>query len=687
MNKKITLLALAFCLFSGITKAQVSITSATPYTQDFNTLPATGSSTTNPSPANWWRYAPTAGTATINVTSGTSNAGGFYSTGTGTNTDRSLGTLYSSSARPLYAGVKFINNTGSTIVSATVSYKCEQWRRGNTNAGLADTLLFEYTYTTDSINHGTWTNVSALVGSSTNTTTTTGALDGNAVFKNVSGTISGLVVPAGGSFWIRFSDFDVSPGSDDILSVDDFSIAFTTGTVAACTTPASSAINLVANQTGTTSIAGSFSSTTADGFLVLLDSNATQPTVVNGTAYTVGQLVGTSVVISNSAATTFSKNGLIPNTVYRVWVFPYNNAGCTGGPNYKQAPVSSDTAKTLIDACPEPTAEPTNLVFTNVTNTTITGKFNKAVPAPNGGYVVVFSTSSNTGIPLDSTSYSVGDSINYSSFKSKVIAVGTDSNFSVSGLVAGTRYYFVVVPFNTCGGFPNYNRTTPLRDDTTTTGTAPLVDCVQPSGVSNTSIIKLDSTATTITIKWTKPANADSVLVAAGPLSTIGFVDVRDSAYYAVGSTIPGSNAKVYFRGTDSTVILTGLTANTVYKIVIATFNNKNCTNGPNYSGLANTTIKTANTITGIKTRNAEAEFSIYPNPTNTGLLSVKFNNQLKEDAVIEVVDILGQKLTAQKVSNGTGFQTIDVSNFAKGTYILNVVYKGENNVSTFIVQ
>ena len=446
------------------------------------------------------------------------------------------------------------------------------------------------------------------------------------------------------------------------------------------------------------------------------------------------------------------------------------------------------------------------LAFAQVTETSIKGKFNKTNPAPNG-YVVVYSTSSNVGYPVDSSTYNVGDSIKYSSYKSKVAYVGTDSNFTVNGLISGTKYYFAVLPYNICGIYPNYNRTSPLRADTTTAGTPPLADCtqpsginlstvtkvdstentitikwrnsvsdsimivagptntigfvsirdsvyyavgstisgsqakvyfrgtdstlvltgllsntvykilfatfnnknctngpnysgvanitirtaagsdcVQPSGVSNTSIIKVDSTSSSITVKWTNPTNADSVMIMAGPNLTIGFVSVRDSVYYAVGSTIPGSQAIVYYRGKDSTVTITGLTANTVYKILFATFNNKNCTNGPNYSGVASTTIRTAIT-NGVKYNNVEAEFALYPNPTSNGSLFVKFKTPLREPAVIEVMDVLGRNLSTQKIAYGTDMQTIDVSNFARGTYLLNVVYKGSNNVSTFIVE
>lgn len=819
MNKRISFFFLMLCLMTGIAQAQVSITNSTPYTQNFDGLPSTGAPTsTNPNPANWYRYAATTGATALTVGNGSSNTGGFYSAGdtaTASRSDRALGSLLSSGSKPLYFGVKFVNNTGSTIVSATVSYSCEQWRRGNNNAGLKDTLLFEYSTNADSVQLGTWTGVPGLTGSSVNSSTTTGALNGNTNSSLVSGNITGLAIPNGATFWIRYNDFDVSPGSDDLLAVDDFSISFTTGSVAACAEPANSVTNVVLSATGTTSVSGSFTGTTpaADGYLVLLDSTATVPTIVDATTYTVGQSVGTAVVVSNGTSTTFNKSGLVANTIYHAYVYPYNNTSCSGGPNYKTSAPGNDTAKTLVDACPEPTAKPTNLVFTAVTTNSITGKFNKAVPAPNG-YVVVYSTSSNVGYPLDSVNYSVGDSVKYSSFKSKVAYVGTDSNFSVSGLVSGTRYYFAVVPYNSCSGIPNYLRTSPLKADTVTAGTAPLSDCTaptgvnsatiikldsttstislkwknsangdsvlvfaapfntigsvtihdsayymvggtvpssgstqpivyyrgtdssttltglstntlykifvvafnnkgcingpnygglanvlirtaavasgdctQPTGISNTSIVKLDSTVSTIRIKWTNPANADSVMILAGPTGSIGFVTIHDSTYYAVGSTVPGTGATVYYRGTDSSLTITGLISNTVYKILFVPFNNKACNNGPNYvNNPAFTTIRTA-IATGVKYHNAEAEFALYPNPTSNGSLFVKFKTALREEATIEVLDILGRKLDVQQLNPGTDMQTINVSNLAKGTYLLNVVYKGTNNVSSFIVE
>ena len=69
--------------------AQVSLTTlGTPYTQNFDTLPASGSTTwTNNSNIPGWFHARTGTGTTIVANDGSSNAGNLYSYGTGTATD------------------------------------------------------------------------------------------------------------------------------------------------------------------------------------------------------------------------------------------------------------------------------------------------------------------------------------------------------------------------------------------------------------------------------------------------------------------------------------------------------------------------------------------------------------------------------------------------------------------------
>jgi hypothetical protein len=125
--------------------AGVSLTTlGTPYTQSFDTLPASGSATwTNDSTIPGWFHARTGTGTTIVANDGSSNAGNLYSYGTGTATDRALGSIGSGNAAigNLFWGVRLQNNTGSTITALDIAYTGEQWRN---SAAAAQTVAFSY---------------------------------------------------------------------------------------------------------------------------------------------------------------------------------------------------------------------------------------------------------------------------------------------------------------------------------------------------------------------------------------------------------------------------------------------------------------------------------------------------------------------------------------------------------------
>lgn len=191
-------------------------------TQDFNTLATSG--TTNTTVPSGWFFVETGSGAntTYAAGDGSGNGGNTYSFGTGTNTDRAFGGLQSGTVVPTI-GAGFTNNTGTTITSLLISYTGEQWRFGAT--GRADRIDFQYSTNATAINNGTWTDVNNLDFTSPNTSASVGALDGNAAANRtaVSFTITGLSIPDGATFYIRWSSFDAS-GADDGLAVDDFSI-------------------------------------------------------------------------------------------------------------------------------------------------------------------------------------------------------------------------------------------------------------------------------------------------------------------------------------------------------------------------------------------------------------------------------------------------------------------------------
>lgn len=306
---KFILLLLTF--ISVHSNAQVTITSAAvPYTQNFNTLRATaGTSATLPT---GWRLLETGSNANTSyeTDAGSTTTGNTYSYGTGTTTDRALGTLLSGSLTSAI-GVQIRNSTGQTITSLSISYTGEQWRCGT--AARTDQLDFRYSLNATSLSTGTWTDVNTLDFVSPNTAAT-GAKDGNAIANRTAkaATISGLNIANNAVFWLRWSDLDAS-GADDGLSVDDFSIQLNGGDAAA---PLLSSLN-PANGAGNIALNGNLvitfneniqKGTAGDIFVKRVNDGA----VINTTAIT-----APGITINGTAAT-IPFTGLSNNTAYYV---------------------------------------------------------------------------------------------------------------------------------------------------------------------------------------------------------------------------------------------------------------------------------------------------------------------------------------------------------------------------------
>ena len=212
--------------------AQVSLTTiSTPYTENFDTLPATGSATfTNNSTIPGWYAARTGTGTTIVANDGSNNGGNLYSYGTGTATDRAIGSLGSGNAAigNLFWGVRLKNNTGVPITQLNISYTGEQWRN---SAAAAQTLAFSYLIGSPNVT-GTLAEFQAAgvaVPQLDFTTPVTGgaagALNGNLAANRVaiSFSITGISIPVGVEVMLRWADPDHT-GADHGIAIDDFSV-------------------------------------------------------------------------------------------------------------------------------------------------------------------------------------------------------------------------------------------------------------------------------------------------------------------------------------------------------------------------------------------------------------------------------------------------------------------------------
>lgn len=198
--------------------AQQPLLPLTTYSQDFDTLVASGTGTTADLPTGW-TFVEVGANANVTYTAGTgsSNTGDTYSFGASGSSERAFGELSSGNLISTL-GVQFQNQTGGTIGQLTIQYYCEQWRRGD---GTTDVLNFQYSTDATSLTTGTWSDFDALDCLPTTTTGSNTALDGNANRTLRAGTITGLSIAPNGTVWLRWQATNAT-GNDDGLAVDDF---------------------------------------------------------------------------------------------------------------------------------------------------------------------------------------------------------------------------------------------------------------------------------------------------------------------------------------------------------------------------------------------------------------------------------------------------------------------------------
>lgn len=219
-----------------------SISNGQTYTQNFNTLPASGSATASGAlPCGW--YATRTGTGTnIAASDGWAPAGNLYSFGANGSTDRALGSLGNEDpgAGDFYWGV-LVKNTGTTpITSLSISYVAEQWRRGGSNQPQPVSFAYKtLTAASTTLNDGGWTVAGNLGYTPPQSLGSVSGLDGSQTPNRVS--VSGVLnvsIPAGGFALLRWSDVNHA-GQDNASGIDDVNVT----AIQNCATPSNVSVS------------------------------------------------------------------------------------------------------------------------------------------------------------------------------------------------------------------------------------------------------------------------------------------------------------------------------------------------------------------------------------------------------------------------------------------------------------
>jgi uncharacterized protein len=379
--------------------AAISLTSTgTAYTQNFNGLATSGTTNnlnSDPQPLPGWFIDEQGGGARDNdqygADTGGSTTGDIYSYGSAPggipSSERALGQVRSGTLIPTI-GAQFTNDTGQTLTSLLIAYTGEQWRFGGVHSTVADKLNFQISFNATSLTTGTWVDVDQLDFNAPITAGTAGALDGNAAANRtlLSYELGGLSIPAGATFWIRWTDVDAS-SADDGLAIDDFSI----------TAMAASAVpNLAINDVSQDENSGAFiftvtlSSPAGPGG-VTFDIATADGTGTAGTDYVANSLTGQTIPEGQSSyqftVQATGDNQIEPNETFFVNITNVTGATVTDGQGQGTL-VNDDTPVLTID----------DVVQNEGNAGTVTYSFTVSLdrPAPFGGVTFDIATADNT---------------------------------------------------------------------------------------------------------------------------------------------------------------------------------------------------------------------------------------------------------------------------------------------------
>jgi hypothetical protein len=193
------------------------------------------------------------------------------------------------------------------------------------------------------------------------------------------------------------------------------------------------------------------------GYLLLMRANSSPyPTriPVDGQTYNVGNLIGSSTIVvgKSTTPTDFYIVGLSSSTTYHFALFTYGSD------------LDYDTENPLLGQATtleEPIAQPTDIVFSEVTGNSMTVSFTPSTSPGVDGYITLMRADNPVQpnrAPADGTAYSVGNLIGSSTI---VVGVGMATELHIVQLQPETHYYFHIYSYTNDGSY-NYQTERPL---------------------------------------------------------------------------------------------------------------------------------------------------------------------------------------------------------------------------------
>lgn len=400
-----------------------------------------------------------------------------------------------------------------------------------------------------------------------------------------------------------------------------------------------------------------------------------------------GDDLGTTTYVKAVGNTTsVSLSGLTAGTKYSVRSYEYNDLSTPGLENYLSTETYGTNVKELNTLMTAPTAQPTNISYSNAANTGATSSYDVSWTASAGGsekYLVIRKEGgAPTFAPTNSTSYTLGQTVvDNVGDDETIVYVGALTTFNMTGMDAGDPNYFKIYAFNDNSnpGSENYYVTA-----ATSNQKAVSVDPKTFNGGSD-AITTVARTDQSIQISWSAAATG------ASPAPTGYMVIVTNNTAHAVypadatnytantvftsAGNIGNAAYKVIYRGTGTGVTMTGLTSGNTYIFRVYPYNDDAVSDATiNYlsgAGVAGTDFLTA-TIKTLADKPTFAPITLAAGTRTTVAIPLTWNNQGGASNSLVVWDANG---TFAEPVQGTAYVATNVIDL--GSTVLAAVGSG----------
>jgi len=484
-----------------------------------------------------------------------------YSTATATNNPRNTYTLFTPPSMQA-SGITFSNINGTSF---TIN-----WTRGNGS----NCIVFLKQADDGSpipVDRTTYTANSRFKSG-----TQIGTTGWYCVYKGTGTSVNVTYLTAGQTYRAKVIEFNGVTGFESYYILDTISNPL--NQIPDYFTPSVPASNVSFSNMNGTSITVSW--TKGDGSYTIVFAKKTaladsaQPT--NNTTYTASATFGSGTQIGSTGwycvykgtGTYVNVAGLTAGQTYAFMAITFN--GTSGYEKYLTGTSANNPNYQLMDYV-VPVTQASNIVISNLAQRTMTVSFTRG----SGSYRIVFIKQGTDGTVTlnNNTTYTANASFGSGStdgYGWYCVYKGTGTSVNVSNLTPLTDYRVMVCEYNGIAGFEKYNTTTSTNNPINTTTIDYSAPTIQASNLNFTNIY-----SNRYTVSWTRGNGSSCIVFAKKTSDTLELPSPDDNVTYTANATF-GSGTQIgtsgwycIYKGTGTLVTMTGLTADSTYRIMV----------------------------------------------------------------------------------------------------------------------